>query len=424
MKKIIVRGPCMSSSGYGEQARFALRALRAHEDKFDIFIDNINWGQTGWIYEDNDFRKWLDYSIGKTMNHIHHGGGFDVALQITIPNEWQKLAPVNIGYTAGIETTKIAPVWVEKSNLMDKIIVISEHAKYGFDNTAYQAQIPNTDQIVEMKVTTPVEVVNYCARTGIEEEEINLDHIDTNFNFLSVAQWGPRKNLETTLIAFLEEFHGEGDVGLVLKISTTRSNIRDKYICENRLQQVLKNFPERKCKVYLLHGNLSEGEMKSLYRHPKINAFVTTTHGEGYGLPIFEATLAGLPVLAPDWSGQTDFLYAPQLDKKTRKKKNKAQFGKIAYDLQPVQPEAVWDGVIQADSQWAFARKSSTRELMRDVYRDTGKYLANAKRLQKHNEATFTEEVFNQEFVDALGLEFEDNSIEDWLKTMEVQEHE
>lgn len=42
-KKIIVKCPSMSQSGYGEQARFALRALREKEDLFDIYLINIPW---------------------------------------------------------------------------------------------------------------------------------------------------------------------------------------------------------------------------------------------------------------------------------------------------------------------------------------------------------------------------------------------
>ena len=57
-KKIFVRGPVLSQSGYGEQSRFALRALRSKEDLFDIYIQPISWGQTGWIWEENEFRKW------------------------------------------------------------------------------------------------------------------------------------------------------------------------------------------------------------------------------------------------------------------------------------------------------------------------------------------------------------------------------
>ena len=48
-KKILVRGPALSMSGYGEQTRFALRALRAYEDLFDIYLIPVGWGKTGWI---------------------------------------------------------------------------------------------------------------------------------------------------------------------------------------------------------------------------------------------------------------------------------------------------------------------------------------------------------------------------------------
>ena len=40
-KKIIVRGPAMSLSGYGEQCRFALRSLKAYDSVYDIYLTNI-----------------------------------------------------------------------------------------------------------------------------------------------------------------------------------------------------------------------------------------------------------------------------------------------------------------------------------------------------------------------------------------------
>ena len=43
-KKIIVRAPVLSRSGYGEHARFVLRALKTKEDIYDIYILNTNWG--------------------------------------------------------------------------------------------------------------------------------------------------------------------------------------------------------------------------------------------------------------------------------------------------------------------------------------------------------------------------------------------
>ena len=129
-KKIFVRGPVLSQSGYGEQARFALRCLKSKEDLFDIYINPIPWGQTGWIWEDNDFRKWMDERIALTADLVQKKQMQpDMSLQITIPNEFQKLAPLNYGYTAGIETTNVAPNWLVKANEMDGMIVISEFAK-------------------------------------------------------------------------------------------------------------------------------------------------------------------------------------------------------------------------------------------------------------------------------------------------------
>ena len=69
-KKIFVRGPVLSQSGYGEQARFALRCLRSKDDLFDIYINPINWGQTGWIWEDNEFRQWMDERIAITSDLV------------------------------------------------------------------------------------------------------------------------------------------------------------------------------------------------------------------------------------------------------------------------------------------------------------------------------------------------------------------
>ena len=62
-KKILVRGPALSQTGYGEQCRFALRALRSREDIFDVYLLNIPWGGTNWIFENNEERKWLDELI-------------------------------------------------------------------------------------------------------------------------------------------------------------------------------------------------------------------------------------------------------------------------------------------------------------------------------------------------------------------------
>jgi len=86
-KRILVRGPVLSRSGYGEQARFAVRSLRAYEDNFEIFIIPTSWGKTSWVWEESEEREWMDERIKQTLIHQQQGGQYDMSLQVTIPNE-------------------------------------------------------------------------------------------------------------------------------------------------------------------------------------------------------------------------------------------------------------------------------------------------------------------------------------------------
>ena len=402
MKKILVRGPGFSNSGYGEQTRFALRSLRDREDLFDVYFINIPWGKTGWIIEDNEETRWLHSLMAKTHNHIQKNGGkvtgFDISLQVTIPNEFEKLAPVNIGYTAGIETTKISPQWIDKSRLMDKIIVVSNHSRAIFESTEYKAKNETTGEVIDFKNTTPVEVVHFPVK-NLQPVELQLDFA-TQFNFLSVAQWGPRKNIEATVTSFLEEFKNEENVGLVLKTNIAKNSISDKMICERKINAIKSQFKDSKCKLYLLHGNMTETEMTALYRHPKIKAIISTTHGEGFGLPLFEAACNGLPVIAPKWSGHVDFLVAPS--KEDGKVKMKNHFTTIDYDLAPVGKESVWEGVIQADSLWCYVKKASTKDAMRKVFKNHQVSLSLANKLKEHVLSHFSSEQQKQKFVECI----------------------
>ena len=395
-KKIIVRGPVLSQSGYGEQSRFALNCLRAHEDIFDIYIVPVGWGQTGWISGESEERRWIDFIIQKTNHYLSNKGTFDVSLQITIPNEWERIAPINIGYTAGIESDKIDPSWIEKSNMMDKIIVVSNHAKYGFDNTSWTGTDQDNKRLT-IKNSTPVQSVNYCVRKW---EPASLDlHLSSNFNFLAVAQWGPRKNLENTVRWFVEECY-DRDVGLVLKTNVRKNSVSDRAETERRVKEILKDYSDRKCKVYLIHGDMTEQEMSGLYTHPKIKSLVTLTHGEGFGLPIFEAVCHGMPVIAPDWGGQCDFLYATV--KRGKTEKNKAMFSKVSYVIAPIPDSAIWEGVLHRQSNWCYPEPASFKKQLRETIKDYKKKKKMATTLQKHVLKEFAPEKMYQKFSDSI----------------------
>jgi glycosyltransferase involved in cell wall biosynthesis len=397
-KKVLLKGPLLTRSGYGEQARFALRSLRSREDLFEVFIQPLQWGKTSWASEMDEERVWIDQTIEKTIGYIQQNGQFDISLQVTIPNEFQKLAPINVGYTAGIETTKVAHQWIQKANEMDKIIVVSSHSKQVFENTEYAATNQQTGEQVTLRTQTPVEAVGYPVKTFEDLPELELG-LSTAFNFLTVAQFGPRKNLHNTIKWFIEEFRNE-DVGLVVKSNIAKNSLMDRKKLHGDLTHFLRQQGERQCKVYLLHGDMTDAEMHSLYKNERIDAFVSLPHGEGFGLPLFEAAYSGLPVVATGWSGQLDFLTDA---------KGRDQFYNVAYDLQPVQKEVVWDGVIVPDSMWAYARESSAKEQMRICRADATQRDDYAEILQDR----FSEPVMYDRFVNAIEVKMFEEELEE-----------
>lgn len=408
MRKILVKGPCITQSGYGAQARYALRALRKYPEFFDIYLINTTWGKCGWQWEDNEERQWIDSLLQKTMIYNQQGGQFDTSLQVLTPIEWKPMAPENIGYTAGIETTKIAPQWINPSEGMDRIIVTSNHAKHGMVNTSYPAK-NNIGQDIVAKISTPIHVVNYCQRQYEQDPNFEID-FPCDFNFLVVVQWSPRKNVEQTIRGFVEEFIDK-EVGLVLKISTVCNALMDRDLTTSRIKNLLKEYPDRKCKVHLLHGDLSDGEMASLYNHPKIKALISLSHGEGFGLPPFEAVCNGLPIISPAWSGICDFIHMKQRIKKNKKVKEQTvpMISAVEYDMKPVQPEAHWDGFIVPDASWCFPKDFRYKFRMREAIKKYDELKSRARKLQEHVLEEFSEEKMYKKFAEAvLGTSIEE----------------
>lgn len=402
MKKVLFRVPILSRSGYGKQAENLLKAALKYPDEIDPYIIPINWGHTSWVSEDTEFRRKIDQIIAKTT-HLQRANQIaaDVSVQCTIPNEFMNLAPININYCAGIETNRISTEWVEKSNLYTKIFLVSEFAKEVYLNTSYDVQDKQTGQkISNYKVQSPIEVFTFPYENYGLEENFKLD-LKYDFNFLIIAQWGPRKNLENTLRWWMEEFHDK-EVGLVLKISIRNMSTSDRFYCEKRLEGFLKLWENKKAQVVLLHGDMTERELGSLYNHEKIKSLINISHGECFGLPMFEAACHGMPIITTDFGGQRDFLYAPKEDKKTQKIKNKAHFCKVDFDLAPIQPEAVWNGVLEKNSLWAFPKEGSFKVSCKEMINNYQYFKSLAKKLREYLQEKYNEEEIHKAFVESL----------------------
>ena len=118
-----------------------------------------------------------------------------------------------------------------------------------------------------------------------------------------------------------------------------------------------------------------------MYHHPKVKGLISLTHGEGFGLPIFESCGYGLPVIAPNWGGYTDF---------TATKNGKSQILDVDYELREVQEQAVWDGVIEKGSEWCYVDLANVRSQMRELYNNTETHKEKANKLKESIRKKYT----------------------------------
>jgi glycosyltransferase involved in cell wall biosynthesis len=379
--ELVFCGPVTTVSGYGSHARDLVLSL-IKMDKFKIKIIPINWGHTPMnaLDENNPEHK----QILDLINPAPLDNQPDIWMQCTIPNEFNPVGKFNIGITAGIETDICSGEFIEGCNRMNMIIVPSNHAKHVFEKTQYEKRDKQTNQIIgKVELNVPVHVLHEGVRTDIfknESEEsplINdeLNKITENFAFLFVGHWmkgdfgQDRKDVSGLIHTFFETFADRPNPpALVLKTSsgtfsvTDRSRILEKVNLIRHMSKK-KHLPN----VYVLHGDLTEEEMNTLYNHQKIKAFVSFTKGEGYGRPIAEFMTTGKPVLVSGWSGQLDFI---------DEKFNTLLKG----ELQTVDKSAVWEGIINAGSRWFNVDYYNAAKMMDKLYTNYKSTLMSSKK--------------------------------------------
>ncbi len=406
MIKILLEAPILTRSGYGEHSRLVFRSLIKNEN-VKVFIDPLGWGSTPWMAKFTDERKKIEECISnqavaiKLSQETGTNFEYDIQVRVGIPNEFEKRAPYSVCVTAGIETDRVSANWLMKTYRdIDKLIVPSNHSKSGFVSTSYEFLNQSTNERGTISCSCPVEVVPYPVK-NITPKQLEFS-LDTKFNFLSVSLLGERKNMEKMLKLFLDEFGQNEEVGLVLKTSISSGSVMDREKTKNHFSKIMNDdkYKDIKCKVYLLHGDLTDQEVHSLYVREDIHAYITATHGEGYGLPIFEAAYSGMPIVATDWSAHLDFLSADY--KENGKIKNKKLFAKVDYELKPISKQAVWKDILEEGSQWAYPVGMSFRKQIRNMYKNFGMYKKWANVLKESVQKTHEEGKILQQMHDAI----------------------
>jgi len=302
MKTIHIKGPLLTQSGYGVHSRQIFRWALSRGYK--VSAEVTPWGITPW-YISPEHCDGLIGQIMEATTPIRQKP--DVAFSIQLPNEWNpNIGHKNVGVTAGVETNICSQAWIKACQSMDAVIVPSRFAKQTFVNSGYD------------KISVIHECFyDSCIDDDVTGEEINpsLECVKTEKNFLMFGQITgndsstDRKNTFDTIKWFFEAYSNK-NYGLIIKTNSGTNCILDKTVTKQKLNAVLNQVRPKnsKAKLYFLHGMMTQPEVASLYKNPKLSGLLSATRGEGFGLPLLEAAACGLPVVATNWSGHKDFL--------------------------------------------------------------------------------------------------------------------
>jgi glycosyltransferase involved in cell wall biosynthesis len=213
---------------------------------------------------------------------------------ITTPEWWDikrgDRIPQLFGYGV-FEGTCIPPKWAEYTNrsYVTKVIVPSTHTKNAFIKGGTKE-----DKIVVIPHGVNLE-------SFYPKDRPKNDY----YRFLFVGGWAQgendRKGLEILLRAFCAEFKPEEKVELFLKIN---SSYQDPQVVINNLESL--GLPKDRPRIQVTFDMVDDNRLAEVYRTS--DCFVMPTKGEAFCMPCLEAMACGLPVIATDFGGQTDYL--------------------------------------------------------------------------------------------------------------------
>jgi GT2 family glycosyltransferase len=192
-----------------------------------------------------------------------------------------------IGYTM-LEVDGFPGEWVRQANRMGEVWVPSEFNRQGFLASGLKRPI----HVIPLGVDT-----NYF-HPGIRAHRNPM----SDFLFLSIFEWGERKEPWLLLRAFNDTFSAREPVRLLCKVINRDGGLS--------LKQEIRKLGLRESGgriSYLFNLEFPHYQLGSLYR--SADCFIASSRGEGWNMPLMEAMACGLPAIATDWGAQKEFLH-------------------------------------------------------------------------------------------------------------------
>lgn len=297
---------------------------------------------------------------------------------IKVENLIPTFAPVGgkTGFCTCTELRKPPQEQIDNLEKANFVIALSN-----FSTKAYKSVVSNPEKV--HTVSFPM----FRGEYNPYGKRIKLEGLEDKFVFLTVGRIDVRKNLETLIKCFSEEFGDNKNVVLILKIYSPDYCIPLWIKQQNPSDNILW---------------LSERipEMDYLYR--SVQCYVATDLGEAWGGPTQEAMLCGIPTIAPKHSGHLDYMNA----------ENSWQIEVSGWKPIGVREDNRYARLLPPDAQVKYPLEDSIKSKMIDVYEE----FKGMERIDVLKHPKIQQAVATQKLVDAGTILKQFNDAFDWVE--------
>lgn len=354
-----------SASGYRQAAIQYMAALLRVDEDAAIIPKSVNgYADIMDNFKGREYDS-LRFNLKKNIqyNNLTEEAN-KVALIHTLPTDMLhklvKMGKYNIGLT--VTETSTIPRWLasEMNTGIDAIIVPTQWNKEAFINSGV-----TTDMYVVPHTRSRHWANTYCA-------DNNPNKDNTPYTFYFLGAWNFRKNPEGALRAYLRAFPkaNRHSQRIILKISNTMSLIP--YVMAVMEDEGVGFSSRLGDDVHVITDRISD---EDIYRiHFNSHCFVSLHRGEGWGIGLFDAVLAGNQCVYTRYSAPDEYL-APVKDK----------FASVGFNYQDVKVDGSALYFTEADgsmTQWADPIIDEAVESMRSMVKNRTKGITGT---EEHN---------------------------------------